>query len=591
MADTLVATIAGLAIGIAFLISFSMSSIQSKTENSSSVIQEDNQVGRSALLLINGCAAPTQRASENLLPIKERTWISVSRLELQPYLIGRNTTCSAATPSLLSDLPKLESAINGAEGCDSGTEVCQISYGMSSATIYPNGIAVDDSMDYELSLSRQEATTLASRLDLKENLSILAHNNKFYLLAFHTTDANDSGTQVETKIENPIDWHPISLEQGESISFDILVRTWATYGGQVEITMEAYPSARDSGLVVKLEPNVLTMDERSEAKVKLTVSAPKDKDSASVKPGTYETYVTGRINNSSLLPSPCDLEGQCPVIQVGDSRWTISTFGSDSSMWMGGKEPPEWLSAEITTSKASYQAGENVTVGAYLVNKGDQEVTLENPRMFLLIFGSEKKDGYGNVYGYDASLDGSVTIRPDSRMLLAREFGWDQKTFSNGVEPTSVQQGIYRIELALSGLEGHVFYDNKEIEIGSDELDDHSGTDSMNETIPKDHRFKVTTILILSGASEIPETNSTFFEPRIASVNLGDKFQWDNQDYVPHTATSSTPALDDAGQLFDTKIILPRHASDLYSIDRPGEYQYFCVLHPWMGGTIIIESG
>jgi hypothetical protein len=438
---------------MAFVVAFSLIEIAPGSDVPASY-QDPNLAVNSALLLVNGC--DTGHDTDFLPPIKKRTWISMSMLEVQPYRIGNNPTCTLVAASLLSDFPKLQAAIDGADGCATGIEVCQISYGMSSASLYPNGIAVDDSSDYELSLTSAEATELASLIDLQENPTILAYQDNFYLMAFHTTDGPD-GAQLVTEFDPPLDWHPISINQGESVSFDFLVRTWATYGGPIHVSMEAAPLARDSGLAVSLEPDSLIIDERSEAKATLTISAPSGSNGSQPRPGIYEIYVTGSISNSSVLPSPCGLGGQCPVIRVGDSGWTVSNYGNDTDQWMGGRQPPEWLRAEIISDKNVYLHGEHVTLGVYLINDGDQRATFDTPRIMVQVF-SNAQGGYRNLYGIDASLDGSVTIEPKSRILLAREFVWDQKTFGSGMIPSTVSPGAYGIDLAVSGHESHVFY-------------------------------------------------------------------------------------------------------------------------------------
>ncbi|MGI0012807.1 MAG: hypothetical protein ACREBU_05085, partial [Nitrososphaera sp.] len=153
-----------------------------------------------------------------------------------------------------------------------------------------------------------------------------------------------------------------------------------------------------------------------------------------------------------------------PVVQIGDSRWEINTYGNDTGFGMGGRDPPEWLSAEVTTDKQVYQEGENVSLRAYIVNEGDERITLDDARMVLQIYGPERRGGT-SVYSFDAILTGSVTVEPKSKLLLAREFEWDQKSFGYGIDPHPVRAGSYVIDLLLSGYEGRVFHDSRDIRI------------------------------------------------------------------------------------------------------------------------------
>lgn len=592
---------AGLVLGIAFVIVFASGSgyVYPSTKLSSPYYDSaDSREGESALLLINRCIPPVTSSrtdSETPPSIMERTWISVSKLNVQPYQVG-NTSCILVSSDLLSSIPKLAEALKGADGCASGTEICAVSYGMSSAALYPNGIAVDDSQDYELSLAKEEAEILADTVVLPNNLAILAHNDTFYLLAFYTTNSIDMGAQVESQLEESVTWEPVRLWQGETLDFTLKIRTFATYGGPVDISLEAYPTARDSGLVVKLEPSELSMNERSEVEVKLIIEAPSDNYGIMPKEGIYETYITGRISNSSVLHSPCGLGGQCPVIQLGDSKWTIRTYGNDVGLGMGGKDPYGWLAAEVATEKQVYEEDDNVVLKAYVVNHGNETATLDDVRMFLQVFDRERKSGYSSVYAFDAILNGPITIEPNSRTLLARGFEWDQKTFGSGMDPHSVHTGIYGIDLLFSGYEGIVFHDHKEIQIVGRGQQQNPGnidgqtTNSNNTTSPIGSYKNATAIVIPKGASETAENEILYFQPQVAYLQGGSKFYWKNEDYLPHTATSSTPDSEDAGQLFDTMIIPARQQSDLFMLDRLGQYPYFCALHPWMSGMIVVQG-
>lgn len=73
------------------------------------------------------------------------------------------------------------------------------------------------------------------------------------------------------------------------------------------------------------------------------------------------------------------------------------------------------------------------------------------------------------------------------------------------------------------------------------------------------------------------------FQPATLTITPGTKVTWINRDDVPHTATStSKPRVFDSGTL-DT--------DDTYSFvfSNPGQYDYFCAVHPHMTGKIIVK--
>jgi plastocyanin len=73
-----------------------------------------------------------------------------------------------------------------------------------------------------------------------------------------------------------------------------------------------------------------------------------------------------------------------------------------------------------------------------------------------------------------------------------------------------------------------------------------------------------------------------FFVPASIQVPVASKLTWSNKDYVAHTATSAD------GYTFDTKTILPGTSLTL-TIQHRGVFPYYCKIHPWMIGSIIVS--
>jgi plastocyanin len=71
------------------------------------------------------------------------------------------------------------------------------------------------------------------------------------------------------------------------------------------------------------------------------------------------------------------------------------------------------------------------------------------------------------------------------------------------------------------------------------------------------------------------------FGPKDLNVAVGTKVTWVNDDEIPHTV-AETHKLFRSGAL-DT--------GDSYSwvFNTPGEYEYFCALHPQMLGKIVVS--
>jgi plastocyanin len=94
----------------------------------------------------------------------------------------------------------------------------------------------------------------------------------------------------------------------------------------------------------------------------------------------------------------------------------------------------------------------------------------------------------------------------------------------------------------------------------------------------------VYSISILAGSAE---QGNPDYEPDVAYVPQGHVIEWVNDDELAHTVTSSL----DAGDTFDSGMI---DAGDKFRLDTSeltlGEYEYICLVHPWMIATIIIEE-
>jgi plastocyanin len=72
------------------------------------------------------------------------------------------------------------------------------------------------------------------------------------------------------------------------------------------------------------------------------------------------------------------------------------------------------------------------------------------------------------------------------------------------------------------------------------------------------------------------------FGPKDLTVAVGTKVTWVNDDQIPHTV-AETHKVFRSGAL-DT------HDSFSYVFNTPGEFEYFCVLHPQMIGKIVVSQ-
>jgi len=83
-----------------------------------------------------------------------------------------------------------------------------------------------------------------------------------------------------------------------------------------------------------------------------------------------------------------------------------------------------------------------------------------------------------------------------------------------------------------------------------------------------------------SGVLGCEETNECYLPYEIV-VAVGGQVIWNNVDTAAHTVTSGNPA----DGKFDSSIFMSGTTFS-NTFDEVGEYEYFCMVHPWMKGII-----
>ncbi len=74
--------------------------------------------------------------------------------------------------------------------------------------------------------------------------------------------------------------------------------------------------------------------------------------------------------------------------------------------------------------------------------------------------------------------------------------------------------------------------------------------------------------------------NDFRYQPATLTITAGETVRFVNRDQEAHTITASDNSFDSAG--VDT------NGAWTHRFTRPGRYTYFCELHPYMKGTIIV---
>ena len=82
------------------------------------------------------------------------------------------------------------------------------------------------------------------------------------------------------------------------------------------------------------------------------------------------------------------------------------------------------------------------------------------------------------------------------------------------------------------------------------------------------------------------ETNECYIPAEI-TISVGDTVTWSNDDTAAHTVTSGLVTEGPDGE-FDSSLFMAG-ATFEHTFDSPGEYDYFCMVHPWMTGKVTVN--
>jgi plastocyanin len=113
------------------------------------------------------------------------------------------------------------------------------------------------------------------------------------------------------------------------------------------------------------------------------------------------------------------------------------------------------------------------------------------------------------------------------------------------------------------------------------------GTNATNATGASEGGSQTTVVMPLGSSGA---TSGAGYEPPEVTVSPGATVTWDNQDNALHTATSGNPDNTTPDGKFDTGLVGANQESKPITMPtEPGEYTYFCTLHPFLVGTVTVQ--
>ena len=126
----------------------------------------------------------------------------------------------------------------------------------------------------------------------------------------------------------------------------------------------------------------------------------------------------------------------------------------------------------------------------------------------------------------------------------------------------------------------------------------HDGYPNPNNSITYGDRFPpkvllparhIVTIEPVAGSSISGcQDDGGCYNPMVATVEVGGIVIFSNTDVVAHTFTAGTMESGPTGE-FDSGLAIAGSSFE-YKSDTVGEFQYFCIVHPWTRGLIIVQE-
>ena len=288
------------------------------------------------------------------------------------------------------------------------------------------------------------------------------------------------------------------------------------------------------------------------------------------------------------------ISGTSPAAHLGEKQ-------AEAAAAFTGKEIPISLkfieSSDFRTLSFNALPGEpdhNPTIKAEV---GDKIVfNVENGGKSFHAFGVTKE-----AEGFSGIIPGS-DIQSASNPLKPGQGG--QSEFIPG------QEGLYYYICTVpghrqQGMEGKIIVGNISEETSNTEQmapepAPKPATNIIPATKPEETPKTITTeesesTAAFTGTISIPSGSSTpgcdethnCFSPSEVSVKVGDTITWKNNDSAAHTVTSGSPSEGPDGT-FDSSLFMSGTTFS-HTFDKPGEYNYFCMVHPWMTGKVKVN--
>jgi plastocyanin len=301
-----------------------------------------------------------------------------------------------------------------------------------------------------------------------------------------------------------------------------------------------------------------------------------DSDST-LLPDSQEPIYDSWLSIGNTVNQQIDLNGKQIPIKVISYYDKLNSFTFDAkNMQMQFNMPFNWNVSRINNT--------NIFV--------HEEVYVPNPTPF-----TANKSFAGTVNGIDVSkdlmLDNSNPNRDVIHVMIPKN---DLVGIADQVNKnTQASNGLMKFTLQpakgpMSSMSGS----NSSMSSMSSMSGSNSSMSSMSSMSGSNSSMSpagttgsnATTVSIVKGASN-PSTQKPY-NPSPLNVAVGRTVLWINNDNTAHTVTEGNPSGNTPSNGFDSGILSPGQTFK-HAFDKPGTVGYFCRLHPFMLGQVMVK--
>ena len=441
-------------------------------------------------------------------------------------------------------------------------------------------------------------------------------------------ETGDSTGIFQTIIEIPesLDGNPLSRGEAIRLEYTDWGPTGADYVGQEDEDVSLDIMTTDFGATIKLDQKVYTWTD----KVYITIIAPDynyDGDLADeigytdydtiristrdhdlnkyklVETGTDTGIFTGEVILSGFASHDADGDGDIPdargitgdgtgrALGIGPTNGFLETTNDDrvsvsfeysEDITIVASALIRWNIGEVRWLESSYPAS-----GTGVVQVIDPDLNI-NP---------EAVDNFDiNVWSdTDAGgIDLTVTETDEATGIFAGTVAFSTDIESSGHRLRITEGDTVTAEYEDRTLPGpYTLRDDLDITattlIGTPDFRDTA--DETTDTISDSGGDLISghAEVTMAEGSSVPgcEEDNECFIPHTVTIGIGGEVKWSNVDVAAHTATSGVLADGGSDGVFDSGLFVPG-AEFSHIFEEAGEYPYFCTVHPWRTGLVVV---